>query len=425
MRRWWVVPRSSLARVAVVATVLILAIQLGVVTLENSPALLVGVGSVVKSGTGISVNVSLTSHRFTPLPATVSLLPISYAPEPRPAFVFSDSSSAAQFGTLSDVQATYSRVQVLLGQLGSPTSISLVDAATLPAVLGANADGILVVSEYGVLPASVLSNTTDLIRPWLGEGGTLIWAGGPLGYYTEGVPGSPSTVTAELRWQGQSELLGFPLTDPPEHQSPNATPAEGPLLGSIDTPLGNALGIEYTGTAFGANVTEVSSHGGVSMGFETPPNASGASPRTSLAYVPVGHGGLFYFGGGIWTQDHQNFPEAGLRLSLDIGNLLSSPFVPSPGPSVSRTLNLSAFQTTSVHLALDDRGSATGLLVRSAIAGVIHEQYTAQLDSGPTVLRAPSGLGSGTSIGSPKFAALPEPSRARVGLGHGNGTPDE
>jgi hypothetical protein len=128
--------------------------------------------------------------------------------------------------------------------------------------------------------------------------------------------------------------------------------------------------MQYDGTVYGADLSEVEAHGGVSLGYETPPAPSGASGVTSVAYVPVGNGSLFYFGGALDAGPGMvNVPSGGLLLSYDVAQMLDFPYVPSSGPVTILNLDLSGFQSSTVTLGTSDRETGAALLVESQVIG--------------------------------------------------------
>jgi hypothetical protein len=354
--------------------------------LQQVPAFSLDVGQTTVHGNSVSVNLTLASHRPWPVPVRAALAPINFRSGPEHAFFYLDPSQPAQFGSHDDVVALVDRALVGLRDQDSNTTVSTVTGAALPAVLAGNPQGILIVAEYGILPWTLLSNSSSLLRTWLLGGGTLIWAGGPLGYY-EGGPGGPSALVPSapypdgLGWAGQVRLLGFPLTDPTPGAPYELRPSMGPLTGWVPAPMQEVLGIEYNGTVYGANTSELAAHGGLSLGFETPGAAGpGApSPRTSLAWLPIGNGSLFYFGGGIWTQFGDAIPQGGQRLGLDITQLIAHPYLPGQGVTDIVPLTLGAFSTESETLQIVTYDSGVALIVQSSVDGVLFFQLSRQL----------------------------------------------
>jgi hypothetical protein len=374
--------RPSLAALAIVFAALLLAEGGLTATLGASDPFNVQVGHPIDLGTGILVPVTFTSHRAFAIDVHAALLPITYSDAPRTAFVFEDSAFAVKFGSGGDLEGVYARIQNELSQQHSSTVLAAVDAASLPAALATHPNGILVIAEGGILPSTVFSNTTDLLGPWLRAGGTLIWAAGPIGFYSQipaGATGPNGTIGPG--WAGQSQLLGYPLVDQPLNLSEQYTPVANPnLTAATPSDLAEGLGIQYNGVPFGADLTEVEVHGGVSLGYETPTLPNGVGGVTSLAYLPVGKGSLFYFGGAVDEGPGlTNVPNGGLLLSYDLAQILAFPFVPTGGPVSISNLVLASYQATTVTLGVSDRNGGAALLVQSQVIGSTLFELTEQI----------------------------------------------
>ncbi len=278
--------------------------------------------------------------------------------------VFYDPAFAVRFANPSDVLGLEARLASYLTEAHPRVTTTLVDAAGLPAYLANNPNGAVVIFGYGTLPDDVFSKNVTLLKQWIDEGGELIWAGGPLGYFEGHVTPAGTFQHSDLGWNGQLDLLGFPLEDPIGNP---ATKSQGPLLSYSQSGLGQALGIVYSGTADGANVTEVVVHNGTVMGFNST-SQNGSAPRTSLAYIPVSNGGVFYFGGALWGTGYGVVPQADLILSGDVTLLAGTGYVPLPGPAASANVTVYEFHSITKSLVLS--GAPTQVLpIASSVAG--------------------------------------------------------
>jgi hypothetical protein len=206
-------------------------------------------------------------------------------------------------------------------------------------------------------------------------------------------------------------LVGFPLVDLATNGTGVPPPAEALQITATNaSPLAGGLGLEYNGSMFGANVSLLAAHGGVDLGFDTVANGSGrgASVRTSISYVPVGNGSVYYFGGAVVDPAGAYVPEGGVRLANDIGQLLAFPLVPAPGPVVTEELNLTAYQQTSVVLRSNTTGAPVGLLVECSVAGAPLFELAQQLV--PTPPSNSSATSSGWTVlvtGTPSVRGAP------------------
>jgi hypothetical protein len=367
--------RSDSARLAALATVFVAAVLL-LQTTEGPGALASAQVALVSHASPhgpLEVTLEVSSHRPWPLPIRAALLPVAFTGGASRVAVLEDPNYPALFGTTPEVAALVSFLGTEFQRFGSTTGVTTLDAAQLPSFLTGNRSATLVVANYGCVPASVLSAQNDSLPAWVRGGGRLVWAGGPLGYYEE--PAHPSAggpLPGGLGWAGQLRVLGFPLVDPlpAGPQGPEATNGS-PVLGSVASPLAQGLGLAYNGTTFGANLSELIAHGGFSLGFESAPLASGASGRTSIAYLPVGNGSVVYFGGAVDDPANQYIPEGGVRLAQDIALLLAFPFLVVPGPVDVQELDLAPLGSARIQLSVSAPPSSAGVLVQSNVGGAV------------------------------------------------------
>jgi hypothetical protein len=306
------------------------------------------------------------------------------------------------YGPSSDAMSDSAWVWLYLADLGAPASppIGVSDASSLPAELDEHPNATLLVLDSGALPDSVLSSSSSILKEWVRAGGTLVWAGGPIGYEEGHVDGSGQYVSTNLGWEGQVDLLGFNLTDPTGDALANAS-------GNSPSPVATALGLSYSFDGDGANVSELAAHGGYSFGFQTPDGPSGGpSARTSIAYVPIGLGGLLYFGGGTGAPGISEVPEGSEYLSQDIAVLLDLGYAPAPGVPATQVEHLGPFGSGTVQLALPNRSGGSFAVVTTRVPGSFlflwSEQYgpaAATASSPRSRARSdPSGPADGTRI---------------------------
>lgn len=302
------------------------------------------------------------SVRISVLPGTIG------GSQSRAVYLFEDPGFPLRYAATNDLLGFWSRTVDYLRSITPDVVTGTVDSSQLPGFLSSHPNSTLVVFGYGELPSSVLSENSSLLRDWLLNGGTLFWAGGPIGFYEGSVNATGQYVHQDLGWNGQLMLLGFPLTDPIGNPS---THSAGPAVSAIPTPLGTALGISFPGTSDAANVSQVSAHGGFSLGFESSPTTgpSEPAPRTSLAYVPVGKGSLFFFGGAIWGYGTGSVSNADLDLSSDVGLLAGLGFVPTSEGAQSGLVQVPPFAKVSSSFALMVPRVSEVVLVTSQVLG--------------------------------------------------------
>jgi hypothetical protein len=345
------VAASFAAIVAVLGLGLVVGLNQATVGPPRS-TLQVAVVSIETGSTMVTTSVRLTAGT-TPLAVHVGILP-GKERALGPVHVFNDAAYPDPNGSYTTTAEVTERVVLALGGMAHPPSISTIDASRLPSLLAAGPPGTLVVLG-GLVPDSVLSNSTRLLATWVSGGGTLIWAGGPLGA-SEGHPTSNGFDSDSLGWQGQLDLVHYPLSD---------VGAPGPLLSENGTALSDALGTSYDGTPTGANTSELAAHGGVDLGLDGHLGTARGSLRSSLVYQPVGVGGVFYFGGSVWAakQPPLDVPTASFALADDLALLLGTGYVPAPGPSAYADLNLAPGESITLRLTVPLGVASDGLVV--------------------------------------------------------------
>jgi uncharacterized protein YprB with RNaseH-like and TPR domain len=273
---------------------------------------------------GGNVSVSLSSHRPLPLSVAVSSLSaVALHLDQRPIYLLEDPSLSCSFGSLEDLEALQARLTQQLAQLGGPLPLRIVDGVQLLNVVATTPGAVVLDLECGVLPVSTVDPGGTVFTTWLQDGGVLVWSGGPLGFFHQVVVGPAVANLTYPGWEGQRELVGFNLTDPTpvEYQGPVAE--AGDPTGAFPSPLATAMGFQYTGAVYGANVTQLAAHGGTDAGYDAPGATEESGNRTSLAYIPVDSGVVVYFGGALWPFRGPSIPDGGTDLGYDIALALA------------------------------------------------------------------------------------------------------
>lgn len=324
-------------------------------------------------------------------------------------YVFADPSFQPRYGAQNDVDGLAIRLHDYLALAGSDVRVEVADGSTLYGDLETHPGAMLAVIGTGIVPDDVFSNWSSLLPNWVREGGLLFWAGGPIGYES-GHAIAGGFVHSDLYWQGQRTFFGFDLVDPSLRSAPAPVPGAVPA-GFLGSPTGfsQALGVTYPGTPEGANTSVVQANGGVSLGMVSP-GVRGASPRTSLAYLPEGAGGVFYFGGAMAEPGVGYVPGGSVDLAEDIATLIVSGYVPQSGTVASAVITLVPFGSDTVRFALSDAPSGYVAFVHAAIDGSNLVFWSRALPVGVGTI-AGSALGL-RSAGGP-LAAAGEPTNPR------------
>jgi hypothetical protein len=367
---------------------LLVASAVGIATLFVVPALAapavsVRIVSASEQGGNLLITLQVTSHRASALPVTLAGAPGRLvSPNARPIYIVADPSFPSYFGSYADILGQTERVADQFAVFGSTAPLNFVTFAQLPAVLASHPNAVLVDIETGVLPSSILPPNSTAFVDWLSGGGTLVWAGGPLGFFQTGMEnGAP--VILHVGWGAQSAILGYDLVDPTGNSTAETPVAEPGLLeGTQASPYAVALSDVYQGVPYGANLTEVVVHGGTDLGW----NAFGPHPRTSLALLPVGYGSIYFFGGGLGAYGGPSVADAGYALAIDLGRLLGDGFVPAYGSTPTYALvTVPAFGSVSELLTRPVHAGPSALVVQSSVAGVTTFFWSAPTPSSVTV----------------------------------------
>ena len=185
----------------------------------------------------------------------------------------------------------------------------------------------IVVVTTGAFPATVLTRNRNLVGPWLQAGGTLVWGGDAIGYYSAAVNesiGSGDNLGAD----GPKAVLGVDAVNfPTEFLRQSHYPSENSM----------ALGIEYLQSGSGVDLSRVGVIGAKALGWQT-------GTISSIAVVPTGRGRALVFGGEIY--DEQLFAH-------DLVRILLSDAYQASGPLSSQLVNVSRSDTatrTELHI---------------------------------------------------------------------------
>ncbi len=161
-----------------------------------------------------------------------------------------------------------------------PTNVVVINASALASVVrNPSTESDLIVMVSGVLPHTVFTNSTNLLRPWIVQGGTLLWIGDVIGYYS-GQPNVPlqNGALSNPGNSGVAQFLNTSLFGGVSYSYDNATPYSA----------ASGLTFPYGFRDHGLNVTRLGSGGGAAIGNE-------ANGFTNVARIPLGSGVLYDF----------------------------------------------------------------------------------------------------------------------------------
>lgn len=196
--------------------------------------------------------------------------------------------------------------------------MEVTNASRLREVMSQEYNSIVIIPS-GVFPETVHTRESSLVKPYLENGGTIVWVGDYfgafLGTYRNPVNGSS---TENPGFKAQQEILGYTIS--------NASLLESAGNATL---FSQSLNLRYPGIQRGILIDEVVNHGGLVLGMTN-------GNRTSIGLVPVGKGYLVIFGGKVTTARSQFGEDI---VASDIANILLSGVAYSNGEVTYRALD--------------------------------------------------------------------------------------
>lgn len=295
----------------------------------------IGATGRIGAGTTMTVShVSSDSHspavdvKIPTAPAPVRVVAFSSAQPVSTSnvFVYQDDRYPSDGATPSDTTSLVRDLQALLNPSTNP--VTTVNASGLASLLKntATADRRTVVLASGTLPSTVWTTKNNLLAPWIGAGGTVIWAGASPGLYSVGP--APTIVKAPPVFAGQKanakpttyfgcgkppgsshgRVIKGPVFYPGIEQIPPTRSAalldltfplpaaaprgSGGCVGRRPTPLATALEISYPDVNGGPTLGQIAMDHGLALGYLV-------GNRSSVSWLPAGSrgGGTLLFAG--------------------------------------------------------------------------------------------------------------------------------
>ena len=256
-----------------------------------SPVPSPSIAVAVRASRAGRVSLDLSLKPFS-LAQTLLAFPVIAQPKRKSVLFYTGTRYPYSGSSLAATTGVYDHLISDLKGYGYPLP-SIVTSSRLPSVLLdlKDAPTRAIVMTNGTLPDIIYGSHLDLLRPWMEAGGTLFWSGDVLGYYSVAVNQTifqtSENVTLEpgnrvVGFVGISDLLGRPGIAP-------LTNYWG-RVATEQTSLSKNLGDRYQLDHAGLIVNAVLSRGGLVLG----PESAGTA---SVSYLPVGRGGIIYFGG--------------------------------------------------------------------------------------------------------------------------------
>jgi hypothetical protein len=231
--------------------------------------------------------------RVRPGPAQEAMrlvaFPVLAPPARSNVLVFVDPRYPGPDSSSRGVQGVYDHLSAELRVRGDSRSVVAADLDGLQAILAdrANAAERIIVMMTGSWPASVYSRSVDQVTPWVRAGGTLIWGGDAIGYYSV----HASTIfdpsdDASRRDPGPPAFLGSDIVELGKQTGRNATQA---------TTFAQALDLQFSSTAVGVRTKKLEAAGGRALGYT-------AGGYSSISELPVGQGRILMFSGDTYNE---------------------------------------------------------------------------------------------------------------------------
>lgn len=263
-----------------------------------------------------AITVRFQLHADLSTDATVVAVPVVSEPQDLPVYIFYDEDYTTK-GVGPDwflIRRLWEHLKVKLMLRDYSTDVRLVDDMELENIFLSNKLAIVIMA-YGAFPSNVFSWERNLVKPWIESGGTLIWLGWEMGYYT--IDKEQENMTCEmpnqlhlegLRRLGVEELLqitaGGPYWVDAEHESV----------------LSNALDIRYNQIRCAPLLEKVILLDGLALGKV---GKMGSSTRVSVSAISIGKGKVVLFGFFI-RNAAEEYPLSYYSVARDIAQILCS-----------------------------------------------------------------------------------------------------
>jgi hypothetical protein len=247
----------------------------------------------------VSVDMSVTAGLFE-MNLTASLLRIDNPRNISRIAVYYDA-DYPMYAELARILGFRVHLESELKNRGLSYEVSIINASQFVDVLLRNETDCILVVATSVLPAVVFSRIVNRITPWLQAGGRMIWMGFSFGdLYSYGNQlGIISTFGV-----GQRTIMGYDLNL-----------SFGEFNWTRRSNLMDSLGLQWMGSRFGPGLRSLRDNNATILG------TIDEEHRTSIAFCPVGKGGVLIFGDYVSTL-YGHYPEA--IIAADVAQILFS-----------------------------------------------------------------------------------------------------
>jgi hypothetical protein len=205
--------------------------------------------------------------------------------------------------------------------------VNVIDSNRLSKLLQnmSNSNTALIVPT-GAFPDTAFTRTLNLVKPWISNGGTLIWIGSSLGYYSSQMKASELDYKNPWHPQlnGTIDFFGEQIIG---YNEMNAT-------STFQNKYSESLNLDYSDIARAPSIAAVKSRGGLILGKTS-------DAFSSISLLPLGAGKVVIFGGMMKSSGH-TFSSDQLTIAKDIVQLLRSGALSSKDIVLSKQIKLNA-----------------------------------------------------------------------------------
>ena len=300
-------------------------------------------------GTGGTLKVTYDFKQGSyPNTIRVAVFPTFDALFDRDIFVYCDQDYPSSLVSLSGWLGIIDHLEENQRLKGYRGKLETVNALRLRDVMLQRNDSVVIIPS-GVLPETVHTKESSLVRQFMENGGIMIWVGDVFAYYSGKPRGQLQPSSSENPGlEAQEEILGFVLSNTTELN-----------LATEKTMVSNGLSLKYTGLQAGIYVDEVLRHDGLVLG-----KTSGN--MTSLATVPVGNGFLVVFSGKVSPARSELGEDF---VASDIMTILLSGIIYSNGQFAYNVIDRTDVHSQSLILDVTDER------IRGAVFLAVSDDY--------------------------------------------------
>jgi len=334
----------------------------------------------VSPGFQSEVTVKYQLSATLPLDATVVITPVVEQPQDLPIYVFYDENYPGIYAskkiTLIQGSMLWVHVKTELYLRNYSAEVKLASAEELESLFSTNSTAIVIMAS-GALPSNVFSWETNLVKPWIDSGGTLIWFGWVPGWYVVEKGQRDEEISCNMSqhlYQEGPRRLGL------EGYFEYMPLEEHPTVAEISSPLSNALDTTYNLIQQAPYLHKVLSENGLVLGKI---GGNSSKLRSSISMIRVGEGKIIIFGFFLTSSLVLNGPELAAR---DIAQILCSGILqvgadPDPSYRIYHLLE-GETKTDTVELSVDGDvySEIIGLIVygyasRDSIGLLFHREF--------------------------------------------------